>query len=174
METFLEIMGANWQTIAILALSFIILVFILSKFLFKPLLKYIDERNNEIKKTYEGIEKSKEEITQLKDKYQAELSEIEKKAYDKMQAAIKEGLALKSDIISEAHSQADNVLRKAAQEIDVEKKKALAELKGEIVNLSIMAAGRVIEQKMDEAANNKIVERFLDEIETTKEPKLRG
>jgi len=168
METFLQTMGANWQTIVILALSFIILVFILSKFLFKPLLKYIDERNNEIKQTYEGIEKSKGEITQLKDKYQAELSQIEKAAYEKIQAAIKEGLTLKSDIISEAHAQADNVLRKASHEIELEKKKALAELKGEIVNLSIMAAGRVIEQKMDEATNQKLVEQILDEIETAK------
>jgi len=169
METFLQQLGAQFEVILILALSFIILVLILSKFLFKPIIGYLDQRNNEIKHTFDEIEKGKGDITALKDKYEQQLSSIEKAAYEKTQAAIKEGLALKTEIVSEAHSQADIILRKASGEIEMEKKKAIAELKTEIVNLSLEAAGRVIEKKMDETANQKIVEQFLYELDNVKD-----
>ncbi|MBI4834727.1 MAG: F0F1 ATP synthase subunit B [Planctomycetes bacterium] len=164
MDTFLQMMGAQWQVILILTISFIFLVLVLSKFLFKPVLKYLDERNNEIKETYQGIEKSKEEISTLKDKYQAELKKIEKTAYDKMQEAIKEGLAAKTEIISEAHAQADKILQKAAEEIAQETKKALVELKKEVVNLSFQTTAKIIGNTMDEKIHHQLAEKFMDEI----------
>jgi F-type H+-transporting ATPase subunit b len=128
---------------------------------------YLDQRNNEIKNTFDQIEKSKGDITALKDKYELQLASIEKSAYEKVQSAIKEGLAVKTDIISEAHAQADKVLRKATEEIEIEKKKAIAELKTDIVNLSVKAAGKLIEKELDEKQNQKIVEQFLNEFESS-------
>jgi F-type H+-transporting ATPase subunit b len=164
MDTFLQMMGAQWQVILILTISFILLILILSKLLFKPLMKYLDERNNEIKETYLGIEKSKEEISRLKDEYQAELKKIEKTAYDKMQEAIKEGLSAKAEIISEAHSQADRVLKKATEEIAQETKKALVELKKEVVTLSFQTTAKIIGAAMDEKTHHQLAEKFMEEL----------
>lgn len=165
---FLEQMGAQYQVILILAASFIILVVLLNKFLFKPLTKYVDSRRDEIQNVYTKIDSDKKEIARLSDEYQNRLNQIEKEAYQKIQLAIKEGLTAKTQIISESHLQADNVLRRAKEELEIEKKKAMKEMRQEVISLSIAAAEKVIRKKLDEQTNSKIVAEFLDEIDKTK------
>jgi len=168
LTNFLEQMGAQYQVILILAISFIILVVLLNKLLFKPLTKYVDNRRDEIQNTFTKIEADKKEIARLSEEYQNRLNQIEREGYQKIQAAIKEGLAAKSTIISESHLQADNILRKAKEELEIEKKKTLKEMRQEIISLSITAAEKVIRQKLDEQTNSRIVSEFLNEIDKVK------
>jgi F-type H+-transporting ATPase subunit b len=161
-------MGAQYQVIIILAVSFVVLVVLLNRFLFKPITKYVDNRRDEIQNVYTKIDTDKKEIVRLSEEYQNKLNQIEKEAYQKIQAAIKEGLAAKTQIISESHLQADNVLRRAKEELEIEKKKAMKEMRQEIISLSIAAAEKVIKQKLDEPANSRIVADFLEEIDKTK------
>lgn len=165
MESFLKMMGAQGETIFILAISFIILVLLLNKFLFKPLLKYLDERNKGIKETYEKIEATNQDLKRMGEEYQTRLTQIEKTAYNKIQEAIKEGLVAKSEIISTAHDQANKTIRKATEEIEMEKKKALVTIKQEVVNLSVAIATKVVEQKMDEVTHHRVAEKFFKELE---------
>ncbi len=168
-NTFKAAFGIQEETIFVLAVSFAILVFVLRKILFKPIMKHLDERSNEIKGTFDKIELDKKEIERLTQEYQAKLATIEKEAYQKTQAAIKEGLAAKTELISEAHAQADNVLRKAKEEIQIEKKKALAEMKNEMVSLALSAASKVIKEKMDEKVHGKLVDKFISELGASKD-----
>ena len=161
-------MGAQYQVIVILAISFIILVILLNKFLFKPLTKYVDSRRDEIKDVFDKIDSDKKEIAKLSEEYQNKLNQIEKEGYQKIQAAIKEGLVQKSQIISESHLQADNILRKAKEELELEKKKAMKELRTEIISISVAAAEKIIRQKLDETTNSRIVSDFLEEINKVK------
>jgi len=168
LKNFLDTLGFQLETFLILCVSFLILVLLLNKFLFKRLMKYLDDRNEGVKKTFEQIETKQQEIARLGEEYQHRLSQIEKTAYEKVQAAIKESLTAKTEIISEAHAQADKVLRKATEEINLEKNKALVELKQEVIKLSIATASKVIEQKMDDATHHKLVEKALGELEEKK------
>jgi F-type H+-transporting ATPase subunit b len=165
---FLEQMGAQYEVILILAASFVILVIILNKYLFKPLTKYVDNRRDEIANVLSKIETDKKEIAKLSEEYQNRLNQIEREGYQKIQVAIKEGLAAKSAIISESHLQADNILRKTREELELEKKKAMKELRSEIISLSITAAEKVIHKELDEQTNSKIVSEFLEEIDKEK------
>jgi len=165
LSNFLTQMGAQFQVILILAISFIILVLVLNKLLFKPLIKFVDSRSTEIKDTYNKIELDKKEISRLSEEYQNKLNQIEKEAYQKIQAAIKEGLTEKTQIISESHLQADSILRKAKEELELEKRKAMREMRQEVINLSISAAERVIKEKLNEQSNSRIVAEFLEEMD---------
>ncbi|HLD36863.1 MAG TPA: F0F1 ATP synthase subunit B [Planctomycetota bacterium] len=158
-------LGGQIQVIILLSVNFIILVLILNKFLFKRVLTHIDNRKKEIEGTFDKIEQDKKHITQLSEEYQNKISQIEKEAYQKIQSAVKEGLTAKTEIISEAHLQADNVLRKAKEEIGLEKNKAMKEMRQEIISLSISAAEKIIRKEMDEKSNSKIVSEFLEEID---------
>lgn len=159
-------MGGNLQVILILVINFIILFVVLKKALFSRVMQHLDSRKKEIDDTFNKIDLDKKEIARLSEEYQSRIVQIEKEAYQKIQSAIKEGLNAKTGIISEAHSQANNVLRKAKVEIDHEKKKALTELKNEMVTLVIAAASRVIEEKMDEKIHAKLVEKFINDLES--------
>lgn len=168
LKNFLDAMGFQLDTFIILSVSFIVVVLILKKIFFKPIMGHIDQRSKTIKETFDQIETKQQEIARLGQEYQERLSQIEKTSYEKVQAAIKEGLSAKSEIISEAHAQADKVLRKATEEINLEKNKALVELKQEVIKLSIATASKVIEQKMDDATHHKLVEKALGELEKKK------
>ncbi|MEW6027124.1 MAG: F0F1 ATP synthase subunit B [Planctomycetota bacterium] len=168
LKNLLESLGAQGQVIILLSVNFIILVLILNKFLFKRVLTHLDTRKKEIEDTFGKIEQDKKHIAQLSDEYQAKLSQIEKEAYQKIQAAVKEGLSAKTEIISEAHLQADNVLRKAKDEIELEKDKVMKEMRQEIISLSITAAEKIIRKELDEKSNSRIVSEFLEEIEKEK------
>ncbi len=158
-------LGGQVQVIILLSVNFIILILILNKFLFKRVLTHIDNRKKEIEGTFDKIEQDKKQITQLTEEYQNKLSRIEKEAYQKIQSAVKEGLTAKTEIISEAHLQADNVLRKAKDEIGLEKNKAMKEMRQEIITLAISAAEKIISKELDEKTNSRIVSEFLEEID---------
>jgi len=164
-KNLLASLGAQGEVIALLAVNFIILVLILNKFLFKPVLKHLDSRKKEIEDAFDKIERDKKQIGQLSEEYQNKISRIEKEAYQKIQSAIKEGLTAKTEIISEAHLQADNVLRKAKEEIELEKDKVMKEMRREIISLSISAAEKIIHKEMDDKSNSRIVSEFLEEID---------
>ncbi|MBI5777867.1 MAG: F0F1 ATP synthase subunit B [Planctomycetes bacterium] len=161
-------LGGQVQVIILLSVNFIILILILNKFLFKRVLTHLDNRKKEIEDTFGKIEQDKKHITQMTDEYQAKLSQIEKEAYQKIQSAVKEGLTAKTDIISEAHLQADNVLRKAKDEIGLEKNKAMKEMRQEIITLAISAAEKIISKELDEKTNSRVVSEFLEEIDRNK------
>jgi F-type H+-transporting ATPase subunit b len=167
LKEFLETLGLEPKLILVLGISFLVLVIFLNKFLFKPLLKHLDARHQEIKGTFNKIELDKQEIARLSDEYKNRISQIEREAYQKIQEAVKEGLQAKTEIISEAHAQADKVLRKAKEEIELEKQKAIVELRNEMVTLALSAAGKVIEKEMDETTHRKLVENFLGELDKT-------
>ena len=167
-KNFFAAMGGNVQVIIILTINFIILFVILKKFLFGRVLQHLDNRKKEIEGTFDKIEQDKKHITQLTDEYQAKLSQIEKEAYQKIQSAVKEGLTAKTEIISEAHLQADNVLRKAKDEIGLEKNKAMKEMRQEIITLAISAAEKIISKELDEKTNSRVVSEFLEEIDKIK------
>lgn len=161
-------MGGNLQVILILVVNFIILFIVLKKALFSRVMQHLDSRKKEIDGTFDKIALDKKEIARLSEEYQTRLAQIEKEAYQKVQEAVKEGLTAKTGIISEAHSQADNVLRRAKEEIELEKKKALKELRNEIASLAIAAAEKIVAKEIDEPTNSRLVSKFLDEIETHK------
>lgn len=167
-KSLLASLGAQGEVIIILAINFIILVLILNKLLFKRVLNHLDARKNEIEGTFDKIEQDKKHIAQLSDEYQSKISRIEKEAYQKIQAAVKEGLAAKTEIISEAHLQADHVLRKAKDEIGLEKDKAIKEMRQEIIELSISAAEKIIHKELDEKTNSIVVSEFLQEMDKNK------
>ncbi|MFH1226756.1 MAG: F0F1 ATP synthase subunit B, partial [Planctomycetota bacterium] len=165
LSNFFNAMGGQVQVIVLLVINFIILFLVLKKFLFGRVLEHLDNRKKEIEGTFDKIELDKKEITRLTDEYQAKLSQIEKESYQKIQAAIKEGLSAKTGIISEAHLHSDNIIRKAKDEIELEKTKALKELRNEVASLAIQVAEKVIEKELDEKSNTRLVASFLDEID---------
>lgn len=165
LKKFLDMLGAQGESILIIAISFLILVWILNKFLFKPLMAHMDARSKEIEGTFKKIDADRAEIERLMAEYQNRMAKIEKEAYDAMQAAIKEGIAAKTEIIDQAHAASAQIIAKAQAEIQLEKEKALVELRSEIVNLALAAAEKVVARRMDESIHADLVRKFLDEVE---------
>jgi F-type H+-transporting ATPase subunit b len=161
----LQILGLEPKVLIVQVVAFLILFFILKKFLFTRITQHLESRRDEIRSAYETIAQKKQEVEGLAREYKGKLDQIEQEAYNRIQQAVKEGTAIKNEIIAEAHTQAQKELEKAKGEIAREKQKAIIELRSQVINLSLAAAEKVIEVSVDRQVHTKLVEDFLKDVE---------
>lgn len=123
---------------------FLILFLVLKKFLFLPILKHIDERGEEINKAIKTFNEEKMSLEKKMAEYRDEISAVKNKALSEVQKYVKEALTKKTAIISEAHSQAFQILQESRIEIDLMKKKLLSVVEEDIKHISEIIKEKII------------------------------
>ena|SRR5210317_834147 len=146
-------------------LLFIVLVLILSKYAWKPILNAVNEREEGIKDALEAADNARKEIANLT----ADNERILREARVERDGILKEAREMKEAIITEAkdeaQAQANKVIEKAQQTIESEKQAAIAELRSQVASLSLGIAEKVIkEQLADDKKQVKLVEDMLKEV----------
>jgi F-type H+-transporting ATPase subunit b len=145
-------------------LSFLILLFILGKFAWKPILNSVNDRETSILKALKEAENAREEMKNLS----ADNERILKDARIEREAMIKEARDIKVKMISdakeEAKTTADAIISKAQEAIENEKKSAMADLKSQMASLSIEIAEKVVKQELSNKDKQlKLVEDMLND-----------
>jgi F-type H+-transporting ATPase subunit b len=149
-----------WQTLA-----FLLLVFLLGKFAWKPVLGAIKERERSIDDALEAAKKAKEEMARLTNENEALL----KQARAERDVILKEAKQLKDQIVSDAKASAQTegakLIEKAKQEIDSQKAAALAEVKNQVAELSLQIAEKVLNKQLeDQKKQEALVSDLLKEV----------
>lgn len=160
----LNSLGINFKSIIIQGVGFLILLFILKKFLFGKISALIKARSEEVKNTYEKTERDRAEADHLKLEYRRKLSEAEAEAVKRIQEAINEGNRISEEIVKRAKEEIESMKVKAQEGIDQERKKALADIRNQVVTLSILASSRIIRQSISSQTAEKLVDEFIEEI----------
>ena len=160
----LDSLGVNIKAIIIQAVGFLILLFILKKYLFGKISAMINERSEGVKKVYTKIENDKAEAERLKIEYHKKISEAEAEAVRRIQEAVNEGSRISEEIIKRAKDEIELMKGKAKEGIDQERKKALAEIRNQVVTLSLLASSRLIRQSISSQTAEKLVDDFIEEI----------
>ena len=147
------------------ALTFAILLFVLRKFAWKPILGAVGDREDSIKKALAEAENARKEMQNL----QADNERILKEARAEREAMLKEARELKDKIVSDAKDQAkveaDKMVAQAQVTIDSEKKAAVSEIKSQVANLSVEIAEKVIKEQLGNKDKQlKLVEDMLGDI----------
>lgn len=158
-------LGINFKSIIIQAAGFLVLLFILKKYLFGKVSAMINERAEGVKRTYAKIENDRVEAERLKTEYHVKLSDAETEAARKIQTAIVEGQRMSEGIVKRAHEEAELVKLKAQEGIEHERKKALSDIKNQVVTLSILASSKIIQQTINQQTAKKLVDNLINEIE---------
>ena len=134
-----------WQTII-----FILLIFLLKKYAWKPILDAVNEREEGIKNALLSAEKAKEEMASL----QSDNEETLKKARAERDSLLKEAREIKQQLIddakNEAQSEAKKIISQAQETIQNEKKAAISDLKNQVATLSIDIAEKVLKEKLSD------------------------
>lgn len=156
-------MNLEIQQILTQAIGFLVLLFILKKIAWKPLLSLLDERREKISSEFQSIERTKSELSRLEQEYKARLAEIDAQARQKIQEAISEGQKIAVDVQEKAREEAKNILNKAKDNIELEIAKARVELRNQVVSLAIRAAEKVIKEELSDERHKRLVNEFIDE-----------
>ena len=158
MGNLLEALGVNFKMVLIQAVGFIFLLLLLKKFLFGKIKDMIKARTDEVKDTYKKSEDDRAEAERLKGEYQRKVIQAEEEAEGKIQAAVVKAKEIGDEIVQEAHQTAEDDRAKAQMGIDIERKKALAEVRNQVIELTILSSSRLIQQTMQRNTAEKLVD----------------
>lgn len=148
--------------------NFLILVAILAKFAYKPLMQGLEERQRKIADSIDSAEQDRREAEQLKLEYKKQLVEVRAQAQAIVEKAEKVAEENKEEILKAARAESARILKSVQEEVARERELALAQLRGEVVALSMAAATKIMKEKMDSEANAAIVSDFIDKLDDKK------
>lgn len=163
MDALIEAFDINLVGLVFQVINFLLLLYLLNRFLFKPLLARMDERNAKIEKGLEEAEAAARDRELARQEREAAVSEARKEAAEMIARANKIAEDTRNEILTEARSEAEKVTQRAREEINTEKERAMAELRSEVADLALAAAGKLIGQQMDGATQRRLVDDFLAE-----------
>ena len=148
-----------WTTV-----TFILLVLVLSKVAWKPLVQALHDRESSIAKALEKAEEARKESERVL----AENVRALATANEETSRILKEGRELaeqmKHEIVAKAHTQAKAELERAKEEISREKETALTEMRGEIAGMAIAAAEKLLDESLDTAKQKKMIDKVLGQF----------
>jgi len=145
-------------------LGFVILVWILGRFAWGPIVSGLEARRQKIAGEFAEAERRQQEADRLKAQYDAELRGIEALKRASIQEGIVEGQRVAGEIKAHAHEEAQARLVRAEDEMAREREKAKELLKEQVVALSIRTAEKILQSKLDDPTQRKLAAAFIDEV----------
>ncbi len=158
MGTLLDALGVDFKMVFIQAVGFLILLVLMKKFLFGKIKDIIKSRADEIKDTYKKSEDDRAEAERLKVEYQQKAVKADEAAEAKIQAAVDKAKEISDELMKEAQQAVADEKAKSRQNIDLERKKALAEVRNQVVELTILSTSRLIKQSTERKTAEKLVD----------------
>jgi F-type H+-transporting ATPase subunit b len=152
------------KTVAIMGVFFILFP-VIEYFYINPLKESINVRTSSLEDTFSQAENLKSEMETLKSDYEKRLTQTEENARTQIQTEIKKAQELRVQIQAEANAKADEMLRKAREEIETERDRVMNDVRVHVANLSLLATERILGENMDNERNRRLVEEFIDKVE---------
>jgi F-type H+-transporting ATPase subunit b len=145
-------------------LVFLLLFFILGRFVFPKITAAVEAREKALEDAIEGAKRDREEAALALAEQQRQVEAARSEAQKIIVEGRQVGEKMRADMMEETQRQQQAMLERARREIEAEKENAIADLRREAIDLAIAGAGKVIEQNLDDQSNRKIVESFLSSI----------
>ena len=146
-------------------LTFLVLLFLLAKFAWKPLLAALEERENKIKNSLEDAEKAKAELERINVKSEEIIAKARSEAQSIRVEAKAASERIKADLMAKAEEDSKKIREEAEKQIRVEKDKAIDEIRQEVVDLSLAVAEKVIKKNLSKEDNQGLIKDSLKNLE---------
>jgi len=160
-----NVFALTWNVSFWTVIIFAILVVVLAKFAFPPILGYAAAREKRIQDALDESKRQREEAERLLEQQRAELANARAEA----QAIIAEGRQaaerIRQDLLNRARTEHEEMLTLARADIEAERARVIESMRREAVELALAAAGRLIEKRLDNEADRKLVSDFLSRAE---------
>lgn len=145
-------------------ISVFVLVLCGSFFFFNPARKFIEGRRKRIADDIDAAKNDKEKAENLKNEYEEKLKNVDAEAETILSKARQRALAREDKIVADARDEAQKIIENANREAELEKKKAVNDVKEEMVNIASAMAGKIVESSIDDAAQKRLLDETIKEI----------
>jgi F-type H+-transporting ATPase subunit b len=145
-------------------LNFIVLLWVLAKFAYKPLIKAMDDRRNRIINDLDSAEQTRLDAEALKAQYVEQLANARQEATGIVDKANKVAQNLHDEFVEQARAEKDAMMATAKERIEQDKKQALVDIRTQVIALSTQIACKVANQKLNSAEDQKLVADATDQV----------
>jgi F-type H+-transporting ATPase subunit b len=147
-------------------ITFVVLLTILAKFAWSPLLRALESRQEAIRKSLDDAQAAKQELERL----QLESAQIIRQARGEAEAIISQSRTdagrLREEMRQKAKAEADAIVKNAERQIQLETTRALQQIRHEAIDLSVMIASKIIQRNLSKEDNERLIEEALKQVET--------
>ena len=162
----MEALGLNLPQLIAQIVGILVLLFILKKLLYGPLLKVIDERSERIKESLEAAERTKEEAAANQEQMQEDLQKAREEGQQMIAQARDVAARFRDEEMAKAREEIAAERSKAETDIQRERDAAIEDLRREFAGLAISAAEQVVERSLSESDHRDIIDRVIEESGT--------
>jgi F-type H+-transporting ATPase subunit b len=149
-----------WST----AVLFALFAWVLGKFAWGPLLKIVDEREKGIRDSVETAQKAAVEAKALLTQHQEMLRGAGREREEILARALKEAETARTDLIEKARTDSETLVQRAREQIDREKNQAIAELRGQVADIAVEAASKIVKSSLTPEAQKKLVDDYITSL----------
>jgi F-type H+-transporting ATPase subunit b len=158
-------LGINTVGLAAQIINFLLLMFLLYRFLYRPVLNMLDQRAARVKESMEQAEEVKQQLVRARDDYAAEMKKARVEAQEVIARAVTEGERVRAVARDEGKRDAEAFLARARVQIERDREEASRALRGEVANLALLAAGQVVNRSFDRSAHYQLIDDVLKDLE---------
>jgi len=164
MDELIRKLGIDWKLLVAQIVNFVILLFLLKKFLYKPLINLMNKRREKIIEGLEKAKKGEEEFVKIAELREKELAKIQKEAEGLIQKAKEIGDKKQQEILKEAEEKTKKIVEEARGRIEIEKEKMLKEVRQDIANLVVNATEKILKEKIDEKKDKELINQAIGKL----------
>jgi F-type H+-transporting ATPase subunit b len=146
-------------------LVFLVLLFALAKFAWKPLLEALESRQSAIRKALDDAARAKQELERLHEQSAQIIREARVEADSIITKSRADAERLRAEMKEKARAEADGVVRNAERQIQLETTRALQQIRAEAVDLSVMIASKIIQRNLSKEDNERLIDEALKQVE---------
>ncbi|HYV20446.1 MAG TPA: F0F1 ATP synthase subunit B [Verrucomicrobiae bacterium] len=156
-----QLVTPDLGTIIWTLITFVILLFLLKRFAWGPLLALLDEREKTVKDSLEAAERARAEADETLRKNQEILAGARRETQALLEQGRKESETLRAEILAQARQEAQGLVEQGKRQIQFEQKQAFDSLRGQVADLAIGAAERLIRADLDDARHRQLVADYV-------------
>lgn len=157
-------MSIDWQMLLSHTIGFLITLWLLSKFAWKPLLALMEERRSRIETEFRTIEEQKQSVAKQAAAYEQKLKEIEAEKRTELVKAADEGRRLATEIKAAAQAEAKETATRTKSEMEREVAKARVQLKNDMVSITMKATEKLVKEKLDDAKQRELIGKVIEDL----------
>lgn len=161
MQELISKLGIDWKLLIAQIINFLVLLFVLYKFAYGPVLAMLEKRQKKIEKGLKDAEDAHKKLAESEEKQKEILKHARTEAKDIVEKAHIQAEKSKSGIAAEAKVQAEKIIAGAKAEIEQEKQKTIAEIKSEIGGLVVAATEKIVGERIDEGKDRELIEKAI-------------
>lgn len=161
MSELLTKLGIDWKLLIAQVVNFLILLFVLYKFAYGPILAMLEKRSEKIERGLADAEAAGKKLAESADMQKEILRKARAEAKGIVEKARAQAEKSKSEMATEAKTQAEKIIAGARVEIEIEKEKTISEIKSEIGGLVVAATERIVGEKMSDEKDKKLIEKTI-------------